>query len=69
VGVLIFVLYLYDGTSATGDAELVLIYGMATLSYPAGQLVALGLGLVIGLSEALNGSVSIPTNRFILILE
>ena len=34
-------LVVYDGTPATRDAELILVYGMMLLSFPAGQLFAI----------------------------
>lgn len=68
-GVLVFTLYLYDGTPATRDAELVLLYGMLALSFPASQVVALVLGAVGYLAEALGGGLSIPTNYLTLVVE
>lgn len=59
ITVIVVTFIIYDGTPATRDAELILIYGMMMLSFPAGQIIALifaalgyaletvGLGLAI----------------------
>lgn len=69
VGTLAFTLYLYDGTPATRDAELILLYGMLTLSFPASQVVVLVLGGIGYLFELLGVSFTIPTNYLMLLIE
>ncbi len=68
-GVFLFSLWIYDGTSATQDAELILAYGMLTLSFPASQVVLLILGAIGYLAETWGGSFSIPMNYLTLVLE
>ncbi len=69
IGILLFTLHLYDGTPATRDAELILLYGMMALSFPASQVVALILGAIGYLSEMWGESLSIPSNYLTLVAE
>lgn len=68
-GVLVFTFYLYDGTPITHDAELILLYGMLALSFPASQLVALILGSVGYIAEKWGVDLSIPMSYMTLAVE
>jgi len=62
VSVLFYTLYLYDGTPATKDAELILLYGMLTLSFPASLIVPLILGAIGYLLGVWGITFSIPSS-------
>lgn len=68
-GILLFTLHLYDGMPATRDAELILMYGMLVLSFPASQVVLLILGAIGSLAEVWGGGFSIPTNHLTLVVD
>lgn len=68
-GILIFTLHLYDGTPATRDAELILLYGMLILSFPASQIVLLILGAIGYLVELCGGKISVPINYLTLVVD
>lgn len=68
-GVLFLTLHLYDGTPATNDAELILLYGMLTLSFPASQIVPLILSAIGYLMRVSGNNLSIPFNHLILVVE
>ena len=69
VGVLFFTLFLYDGTPATSDAELILVYGMLTLSFPASLIISLVLSVIGYLVGVWGGNFSIPFNHLIIVVE
>lgn len=69
VGILMFTLYLYDGTPATRDAELILVYSMLALAFPASQVVTLTLAAIGYVAEASGKSFSIPTTYLTIIVE
>lgn len=69
VTVLLFTLYLYDGTPETHDAELILLYGMLVLSFPSSPVVAFILGGIGQLAETWVGSFSFPLSYLTLVAE
>jgi hypothetical protein len=68
-GILAFTLYVYDGTPATRDVELILLYGMLVLSFPVSLIAALAVGAAGYLAEALGSRFSIPTGYLTLAFE
>lgn len=60
---------IYDGTASTRDAELILIYGMIVLSFPASQLIALAIGLFGHLATAMGMNMAISNNYLTLTIE
>jgi hypothetical protein len=69
IGVLFFTLHLYDGTPSTSDAELILVYGMMTLSFPASLIISIILSVTDYLAGAWGGNLSIPLNHLTIIIE
>jgi hypothetical protein len=69
VGLLLLTLSIYDGTPATRDAELVLLYGMLFLCFPVSQLVALVFWLICLLIAATMHEFSIPVSYSTLVIE
>ena len=62
-------LYIYDGTAATHDVELLLIYGIMLLSFPSSQLLALAFACTSNTLELLNYKVNIPMGYVTIFVE
>lgn len=69
ISLLLFTLAIYDGTPETQDAELVLLYGMLFLCFPASQLVAIIFWLVVSFIEIAMHQFTIPTSYSLLVIE
>ena len=69
IGVLLLTLAIYDGTPATRDAELVLLYGMLFLCFPVSQLVAVIFWLIGFFVETTMHKLAIPTSYLTLVIE
>jgi hypothetical protein len=67
--IFLLTLDLYDGTANTRDAELILIYGMLALYFPASQFVVLAIGLFGHLTVAMGWGLTIPTTYLTLTIE
>lgn len=69
LGVLVLTFSIYDGTPATRDAELILLYGMMALSFPTSYACLLILGALGFFAEKWWGSLSINSGYATLIVE
>jgi hypothetical protein len=69
IGVLLLTFAIFDGTPATRDAEVVLLYGMLVLCFPVGQLVVVIFWLVGLLIETTMHKLVIPAGYLTLVVE